>query len=148
MAKTLPLNSENYSVRMLSVSRLLKAASKEVLYKAGENSASEEFHGFVAKDLNGALSLIAEFYARRGLGRLVIDGAETGFLLVRNYDCATCSAAENDGQTYCWIDAGFIAGALRRMLNTDFVVIETKCHGTGSEHCEFLIAKSRMSKRG
>ncbi len=148
MAKTLSLSDENYSTRMLSVSRLLKAASKEVLYQAGENLASEEFQGSVAKDLNGALSLIAEFYTQQGLGRLVMNGAETGFLLVRNYDCATCSVAENDGQTYCWIDAGFIAGALRKMLGTDFVVIETKCRGTGSEYCEFLIAKSRTPKRG
>jgi len=75
MAKTLSLSDENYSTRMLSVSRLLKAASKEVLYQAGENLASEEFQGSVAKDLNGALSLIAEFYTQQGLGRLVMDGA-------------------------------------------------------------------------
>jgi predicted hydrocarbon binding protein len=137
--------AENYSVRLLSISKVLKVESKEVLYKAGEKLASENFQQTKASDLKEALSVITEYCKHRELGNLVIDGASRGILLIRIYDCTTCVAAKNDGQTHCWIDAGFIAGALKKMLQTDYVVIETKCRGTGSEYCEFMIARKRFT---
>lgn len=138
--------AENYSVRLLSISKVLKVESKEVLYKAGEKLASENFQRIKASDLQEALSMITEYYKHRELGNLVIDGVNRGILLVRMYDCTTCVAVKNDGQTHCWIDAGFIAGALKEMLQTDYAVIETRCRGTGSEYCEFMIAKKRLKR--
>ena len=145
MSKSISVMAENYSVRLMSISEVLKVESKEVLYNAGVNLASENFQQVRASDLNEALSMITEYYKRKELGNLAIDGANKGILLVRIYDCTTCVAAKNDGQTHCWIDAGFIAGALKEMLQIDYVVIETKCRGTGSEYCEFMIARKRFT---
>ncbi|MDH5770728.1 MAG: hypothetical protein OEZ25_05525 [Candidatus Bathyarchaeota archaeon] len=146
MSKSISVMAENYSVRLLSISKVLKVESKEVLYKAGEKLASENFQRIKASDLEEALSMITEYYKHRELGNLVIDGANGGILLIRIYDCTTCVAVRNDGQTRCWIDAGFIAGTLKEMLQTDYVVIETKCRGTGSEYCEFMIARKRFTE--
>ena len=144
--KSVPIMAENYSMVMLSIDKALKVESKEVLYKAGEILASESFKHVKASNLKEALSLITAFYADRGLGRLFVDGANKGVLLVRMYDCATCLAVKEDGKTHCWMDAGLIAGALKEMLQTDYVVIETKCRGTGSEYCEFMIARKRFRR--
>ena len=145
MSKSISLMAENYSMRIQSIGKALKVESEEALYKAGEILASENFKQIKAPDLRGALSLVANFYADRELGKLTIDGATKGILLVRIYDCTTCIAAKRDGQTHCWIDAGFLAGALKETLQTDYVVIETKCRGTGSEYCEFMIARRRFA---
>ena len=142
LSKILPVRVNTaYSTRLLSINKVLKAEAKEVLYKAGLDLANTEFEGLKAEGISNALSLVADEYFRKGLGRLIMDGVNEKFLLVRNYECATCAAADNDGKTHCWLDAGFIAGALKQMLNEDYVVIETKCCGTGSEYCEFMIAK-------
>ncbi len=144
LSKIFPMRVDTtYSTRILSIIKVLKAESQQVLYDAGINLAFEEFQGIEAQDLSSALAQIADLYMNNSLGKLVMDGVGKNFLLVRNYDCATCVSAKNDGKTYCWLDAGFIAGALKQMLNEDYVVIETKCHGTGAEYCEFLIAKKR-----
>jgi hypothetical protein len=44
------------------------------------------------------------------------------------------------------MDAGYIAGALETMLGKRFAVIETKCHGTGHEYCEFVVTEDRRTE--
>jgi hypothetical protein len=44
------------------------------------------------------------------------------------------------------MDAGYIAGALETMLGKRFTVIETRCSGSGSDHCEFIVTEDRHIK--
>lgn len=132
---------------MASICGCLLGAGKELLYRSGEALAEKEFAGSSSRDLKLALEKISEAYSSSSLGELRMDGAGSSFIIVAIHDCATCANVERDGRTYCWFDAGYIAGALKTMLQKDFIAVETKCRGTGHDHCEFIVMV-RPTRRG
>ncbi|MEM2851214.1 MAG: V4R domain-containing protein [Candidatus Bathyarchaeia archaeon] len=147
LSRNLSLNVKEYSARILGICSWLQNERKEVLSSAGRLVAASEFNAVKAANLEEALTRIDAAYEHSGLGRLKIDGASKNKLIIRLYDCATCNTAKNDGHTYCWIDAGFIAGGLETMLHKGYDAIETKCRGTGYTYCEFIIVPSTSKPR-
>jgi len=146
VSKTLMREVSVYSRRLTSVYKALHE-HKEVLYSAGKELAKEDFADTSTEDLKSALEKVAEAYRDNALGNLKIYSANANFLVVRIYDGATCAEVKRDGKTYCWFDAGYIAGALETILKKDFVVLETKCRGTGYDYCEFIISPSLSENR-
>jgi predicted hydrocarbon binding protein len=128
-----------YSTRILAISKWLQNERKEALYNAGRLIAASEFHSVNKLSLEEALTQISAAYEHTGLGQLKIVEAGANRLILRLDNCATCINATNDGNTYCWIDAGFIAGGLENLLHEKYDVIETKCRGNGHDYCEFII---------
>jgi predicted hydrocarbon binding protein len=136
-----------YSARILGICNWLQNERKEALSNAGRLVAAAEFGTITASSLEEALTQIDTLYKHSGLGHLKIDGAGKDHLVIHIHECATCTDAKNDGHTYCWIDAGFIAGGLETMLHKGYDVIETKCRGTGYDYCEFIIVPSTSKPR-
>jgi predicted hydrocarbon binding protein len=100
------------------------------------------------KNLKAALEKIAEAYISQSIGILKVDGANSKFLAVKIYNCATCSESENNGKLHCWFDAGYIAGALKAMLQKNFVALEVECKAAGHECCKFIITlRPKPTKR-
>ncbi|MBS7655702.1 hypothetical protein KEJ50_04285 [Candidatus Bathyarchaeota archaeon] len=129
-----------YSRRIASISEaVLKLNKKEVLYYAGEKLALKDFAGTSLRSFKAALEKISEAYASQSIGMVKVDGANSKFLIVKVYNCATCSEAEKNGELHCWFDAGYIAGALKAMLQKDFVAFEVECKAAGHEWCKFII---------
>jgi len=138
---TLVVNT--YSTRILAISKWLQNERKETLYNAGRLIAASEFHSANEPSLEEALTQISAAYEHTGLGRLKIVEAGASRLILRLDNCATCIDAKNDGNTYCWIDAGFIAGSLENLLHERYDAVETKCRGTGHNYCEFRVIQSK-----
>ncbi len=143
MSKSITLSLRDYSKRMLSINSYLQAQGKEILYCSGKLLGTKEFASENSKSLERALTKISETYARLSEAVLKIGRLGPDFMMAELHGCPTCVEAERDGHTYCWIDAGYIAGALEAMLDKRFAVIETKCRGTGYDHCEFVVTEDR-----
>jgi len=80
------------------------------------------------------------------VGLMKVDGANSKFLAVKIYNCATCSESEKNDQMCCWFDAGYIAGALKAMLKKDFIAFEIECKATGFEACKFIVTLKPTKK--
>jgi predicted hydrocarbon binding protein len=147
LSKSITLSLRDYSKRMLSINRYLRAQGKETLYYSGKLLGSEDFSGENSETLEKALKRISEAYTRFSEAVLKVGRVGSDFLAAELHGCPTCVEAEQNGQTYCWIDAGYIAGALEAMLGKRFTVVETKCRGTGFDYCEFILTEDRHIER-
>jgi predicted hydrocarbon binding protein len=146
MSKSISLSLRDYSKRMLSLNSYLQAQGKETLYYAGKLLGAKEFAEESSADLENALVKISNTYVRFSESTLKVGRLGADFLAAELHGCPTCVEAEYDGRTHCWMDAGYIAGALETMLGKRFVAIETKCRGTGHEYCEFVVTEDRSTK--
>jgi predicted hydrocarbon binding protein len=131
---------------MLSIGSYLQAQGKETLYYSGRILGLKEFSAEKAKDPEQALAKISDTYALFSEAILKVGRLGADFLAAELHGCPTCVEAECDGHTYCWMDAGYIAGALEGMLGKRFAVVETKCRGTGHACCEFVVTEERSSQ--
>ena len=146
MSKSITLSLRDYSKRMLSINRYLRAQGKETLYYSGRLLGCEDFSGENSETLEKALKKISDAYTRFSEAVLKVGRVGSDFLAAELHGCPTCVEAEKNGQTHCWMDAGYIAGALEAMLGKRFTVIETKCRGTGFDHCEFIVTENRRTE--
>jgi predicted hydrocarbon binding protein len=146
MSKSITIGLRDYSKRLLSISQYLQAQSKDTLYYSGKLLGTKDFADESSETLERALLKISDAYARFSEAVLKVGSLGSDFLMAELHGCPTCVVAEFDGHTYCWIDAGYIAGALETMLGKKFVVIETKCRGTGHDRCEFIVTEDRNTR--
>ena len=146
MSKNISLGLRDYSKRMLSINDYLQAQGKETLYYAGKLLGAKEFTNASSETLEHALTKISDTYTRFSESTLKVGRLGADFLAAELHNCPTCVEAECDGHAHCWMDAGYIAGALETMLSKRFAVIETKCRGTGHEFCEFVVTEDRRTK--
>ena len=146
MSKSVSIGLADYSRRVQSINAYLQAQGKETLYYSGKLLGSKEFGDEVSKTLEQALTKIGDAYLRFSESMLKIGRIGSDFLSVELHSCPTCLEADNDGLMHCWMDAGYIAGALETMLGKRFTVIETKCSGIGSDHCEFIVTEDQHTK--
>ena len=58
-------------------------------------------------------------------------------IILRHSFFATASG--NTGKVECWLVAGMIAGAARRILGKEAVCVEELCMSKGDDHCEFRL---------
>ena len=146
MSKSVSISLGGYSRRVQSINAYLQAQGKETLYYSGKLLGSKEFGDQVSETLEHALTKIGDAYLRFSDSMLKIGRIGSDSLSVELHSCPTCLEADRDGLMHCWMDAGYIAGALETMLGKRFTVIETKCSGTGSGHCEFIVTEDRYTK--
>ncbi len=71
-----------------------------------------------------------------GLGRPEFVGEDSGRLIFKWYQCLTCSSLPPIGRTFCFLEAGILAGAIRNVLQRRVEVRETRCWGTGFDYCQ------------
>ena len=143
MSKSITLGLRDYSKRMLSINNYLQAQGKDTLYYSGKLLGAKEFSRENSKSLEQALTKISDAYTRFSEAVLKVGRVGSNFLATELHGCPTCVEAEHNGNTCCWMDAGYIAGALESMLNKEFAVIETKCRGTGYDYCEFIVTEDK-----
>ncbi|MEM1587629.1 MAG: V4R domain-containing protein [Candidatus Bathyarchaeia archaeon] len=118
---------------------ILKFNKKDLLYYAGEKLGLKEFANIQIRNVKDALEKIAEAYFSETMGLIKVDRINSKFLIVKIYNCATCSNSEKNEQMHCWFDAGYIAGALKAMLKKDFIAFEVECKAAGFEACKFIV---------
>lgn len=146
MSKSISLGLRDYSKRMLSIGDYLQAQGKETLYYSGKLLGTKDFSNESSTTLEQAFTKISDAYTRFSESTLKVGKLGADFLGAELHGCPTCVEAECDGHIHCWMDAGYIAGALETMLHKRFVAIETKCRGTGHEFCEFVVTEDRCTK--
>lgn len=71
-----------------------------------------------------------------GVGNLKFHSIKENKIIVKWYECLTCSHLPSIGQPLCYLESGLLAGALYKVLEQPVDVEETKCWGTGDNHCE------------
>ena len=126
---------------------ILEFNRKELLYQAGEKLALKEFKNISLRNLKEALEKLADIYSLEEMGLIKVDGTNSKFIIIKIYNCATCSEAEKDTRMHCWFDAGYIAGALKTMMKKDFVAFEVECKAAGFEACKFIVTLKKPMKK-
>lgn len=93
-----------------------------------------KFRSTNAKDL---LAEVAGFWKEQGLGTVEVVKGDVPTILV--YDCFDCNTMPNVGRTQCSLDEGMLEAIIEEKLKVRCSIEETECHGTGHQHCKFII---------
>ncbi len=91
-----------------------------------------------------AYRMFVERGKRQGYGEFIVPLLEAilsglkgeGKVVLKNSFFAAASGVT--GKTECWIVAGMIAGAGRKMLNKEVVCTEEMCLSKRDQHCQFV----------
>lgn len=111
----------------LDIHPALKEIGRDAGKALGKNFSSEN-----REDL---LDEIAEFWKKKELG--VMEVNDNTELLVK--DCFDCAGMPEVGHTLCSLDEGMLEGIIEERLDQEVKVEEIECHGSGEEHCKFVI---------
>jgi len=103
-----------------------------VYYQAGWR-IGEQLGVSVLEDIPAKLEAL-------GVGKPKLESIEGNKIVVRWYDCLTCSNLPPVGKTLCYLEAGLLAGALKKVLGRAVEVEETRCWGTGEKYCQMEAA--------
>ena len=108
-----------------------------IIKKIGADIGERLSINFQSTDLDGVLKDIAIFWKTHKMGDVsVID---TDPLSIVVYDCFDCKSMPVVGKTLCSFDEGLLEGILFGKLGLNCTIKETECHGTGYDHCLFVM---------
>lgn len=82
-----------------------------------------------------------------GVGNLKLHSVKEDAVIVKWYECLTCSHLPPVGESLCYLEAGLLAGALSRVLGRSVEVEETKCWGTGEKYCQMEAAIGEVASQ-
>ncbi len=112
---------------------------KPILKKMGNDLGTKIGPGFKSRNREDFLDELASFWKNHELGDMTVIEGKIPALVVTN--CHHCSRMSNVGKTLCSMDEGIMEGVFLSKLNMDYNVRETECHGTGYNHCKFVVEK-------
>jgi len=108
-----------------------------IMQSTGNSIGKSIFEKLYDDDLDVFMNNIAEFWQRKGLGRLTFDVGQ--IIKITTYDCFECELLPKTGKPACFLDTGIFEGLFTEFFNLPVSVIETQCYTMGDEKCVFEI---------
>lgn len=108
-----------------------------ILQSTGNSIGKSIFDSLYDDDLDIFMDNIAEFWQRKGLGRLTFDIGQ--IIKITTYDCFECGLLPRTGKPACFLDTGIFEGLFTEFFNLPVSVIETQCYTMGDEKCVFEV---------
>ncbi|MBQ2654456.1 MAG: ArsR family transcriptional regulator [Methanobrevibacter sp.] len=108
-----------------------------ILQSTGNSIGKSIFEKLYDDDLNVFMDNLAEFWQRKGLGRLTFKVGQ--IIKITTYDCFECELLPKTGKPACFLDTGIFEGLFTEFFNLPVSVIETQCYTMGDEKCVFEI---------
>lgn len=113
-----------------------------ILQSTGNSIGKSLFQGLYDDDLDVFMNNIAEFWERKGLGRLTFNIGQ--IIRITTYDCFECKLLPRTGKPACFLDTGIFEGLFTEFFNLPVSVIETQCYTMGDEKCVFEIEPQQV----
>ncbi|KXS40731.1 MULTISPECIES: sigma 54-interacting transcriptional regulator [unclassified Candidatus Frackibacter] len=117
------------------------------------NVVIEEMYYNTAKNIGSRLNIssydqLTEKLSMLGLGQVRVNLISEEKIIIRLYECFTCSSMDYIGKNICHFEAGIISGAVSTIINQEVEAVETRCCGLGDNFCEFeLIKDSQLESK-
>lgn len=108
-----------------------------ILQSTGNSIGRSIFDMLYDDDLDIFLNNLADFWQRKGLGRLTFDVGQ--IIKITTYDCFECELLPRTGKPACFLDTGIFEGLFTEFFNLPVSVIETQCYTMGDEKCVFEV---------
>ena len=108
-----------------------------ILQSTGNSIGRSIFDKLYDDDLDIFMNNLAEFWQRKGLGRLTFDVGQ--IIKITTYDCFECGLLPRTGKPACFLDTGIFEGLFTEFFNLPVSVIETQCYTMGDEKCVFEV---------
>ena len=108
-----------------------------ILQSTGNSIGKSIFEKLYDDDLDIFMDNLAEFWQRKGLGRLTFKIGQ--IIKITTYDCFECKFLPKTGKPACFLDTGIFEGLFTEFFNLPVSVIETQCYTMGDEKCVFEI---------
>lgn len=108
-----------------------------ILQSTGNSIGKSIFDKLYDDDLNVFMDNLADFWQRKGLGRLTFNVGQ--IIKITTYDCFECGLLPKTGKPACFLDTGIFEGLFTEFFNLPVSVIETQCYTMGDEKCVFEI---------
>lgn len=108
-----------------------------ILQSTGNSIGKSIFDILYDDDLDVFIGNIADFWERKGLGRLTFEIGQ--IIKITTFDCFECKLLPRTGKPACFLDTGILEGLFTEFFNLPVSVIETQCYTMGDEKCVFEI---------
>ncbi len=108
-----------------------------ILQSTGNTIGRSIFDMLYDDDLDIFMENIADFWQRKGLGRLTFNVGQ--IIKITTFDCFECKLLPRTGKPACFLDTGIFEGLFTEFFNLPVSVIETQCYTMGDEKCVFEI---------
>ena len=108
-----------------------------IMQSTGNSIGRSIFDKMYDEDLDVFMENIAEFWQKKGLGRLTYKIGQ--IIKITTYDCFECQLLPRTGKPACFLDTGIFEGLFTEFFNLPVSVIETQCYTMGDEKCVFEI---------
>ncbi|MBR3140616.1 MAG: ArsR family transcriptional regulator [Methanobrevibacter sp.] len=108
-----------------------------ILQSTGNSIGKSIFNRMYDDDLDIFIENIADFWQKKGLGRLTFEVGQV--IKITTYDCFECELLPRTGKPACFLDTGIFEGLFTEFFNLPVSVIETQCYTMGDEKCVFEI---------
>lgn len=108
-----------------------------ILQSTGNSIGKSIFEKLYDDDLDVFMNNLAEFWQRKGLGRLTFNIGQ--IIKITTYDCFECELLPKTGKPACFLDTGIFEGLFTEFFNLPVKVIETQCYTMGDEKCVFEV---------
>lgn len=113
-----------------------------ILQSTGNSIGKSIFGRLYDDDLYIFMENIANFWQRKGLGRLTFDVGQ--IIKITTYDCSECKLLPRTGKPVCFLDTGIFEGLFTKFFKLPVSVIETQCYTMGDEKCVFEIEPQQV----
>lgn len=108
-----------------------------ILQSTGNSIGKSIFNRMYDDDLDIFIENIADFWQKKGLGRLTFEVGQ--IIKITTYDCFECELLPRTGKPACFLDTGIFEGLFTEFFNLPVSVIETQCYTMGDEKCVFEV---------
>ena len=108
-----------------------------ILQSTGNSIGKSIFSKMYDDDLDVFMENIADFWQRKGLGRLTFEVGQ--IIKITTYDCFECELLPRTGKPACFLDTGIFEGLFTEFFKLPVSVIETQCYTMGDEKCVFEV---------
>lgn len=108
-----------------------------ILQSTGNSIGKSIFDKIYNDDLDIFMDNIADFWQKKGLGRLTYKIGQN--IKITTYDCFECKLLPKTGKPACFLDTGIFEGLFTEFFKLPVSVIETQCYTMGDEKCVFEI---------
>lgn len=108
-----------------------------ILQSTGNSIGKSIFEKLYDDDLDVFMDNLAEFWQRKGLGRLTYKIGQ--IIKITTYDCFECELLPKTGKPACFLDTGIFEGLFSEFFSMPVSVIETQCYTMGDEKCVFEV---------
>lgn len=108
-----------------------------ILQATGNKIGKSLFDLLYDDDLEVFLANIAEFWEKKGLGKVSFEIGN--IIKVTSLDCFECQLLPKTGKPACFLDTGIFEALFSEYFNSPVSVIEIQCYTMGDGKCVFEI---------